>query len=122
MIWDQFDIAWLAGIIEGEGCIDSQTLNGNQARVRVSMVDEDIIRRLESLTGIGHVRKSSAKPRSEHHKQAWEWYVNDRKSVARLLLAIYPIMGKRRQASIAVALEQLPWPPQRRRKGELWKI
>jgi hypothetical protein len=45
------DIAWLAGIIEGEGTFGRKGHPAGQ--VRVQMTDEDVIDRLHSLTGVG---------------------------------------------------------------------
>jgi len=42
-----FELGWLAGILEGEGCFDLST--NRTPRVRVSMTDEDIVLRVSIL-------------------------------------------------------------------------
>lgn len=45
------EIAWLAGIIEGEGCLDLKYKNGRATypRIRVAMTDEDVIQQVAKL-------------------------------------------------------------------------
>lgn len=101
------DIAWLAGIIEGEGTIlIPQNAGRHYPSVRVRMTDKDIIYGLQSITGMGNVILGE-KPKEDHYKQSWQWHVCKRQDVARLLLAIVPLMGERRTARILEAAEAL---------------
>jgi len=45
---DRADAAWLAGIIDGEGCLDSP--RGNP-RIRIKMSDHDVVLRAATLMG-----------------------------------------------------------------------
>lgn len=96
-MWDSIDIAWMAGIIEGEGCI--RTRRGLNPSVVVEMTDKDIIDRLHFINNGGSV--SERKKKQDHHKQSWSWSLCSRQEVARLLLAIYPLMGQRKQHQIS---------------------
>ena len=42
------DVAWLAGLIEGEGCI---SMNGRSLTLRVSMTDHDVVSHAATLMG-----------------------------------------------------------------------
>ena len=48
-------------------------------QIRVVMTDQDVIRRLQSLTGLGLVHNRGR--RTAHHKTVWEWAVTRRENV-----------------------------------------
>jgi len=55
-LWSPVNMAWLAGLVEGEGCIRLQKSNKSVgASVIVQMTDGDVIERLQSITGLGCV-------------------------------------------------------------------
>lgn len=92
------EIAWLAGIIEGEGCF---VLRNNGTRITLVMTDEDIIKKIHQITGLGTVHfyeKSQYKNGQAHHKDIWHWSVTFRDDVKLILESIYPYLGKRRRA------------------------
>ncbi len=86
------EIAWVAGILEGEG-----TFSGNRHRVTCAMTDRDIIARLAQTTGVGRIYFS--KRQKEHHKDVWIWSVIRRSEVTELTRAIIPWLGERRTAA-----------------------
>jgi hypothetical protein len=92
------DLYWVAGIVEGEGCF---TIHREYIRVSVKMTDEDIIRRLHSVTGIGKVAGPHA---NGDLKPSWKWEVNVQKDASALMMTLYPIMGERRQEKIEECL------------------
>lgn len=96
---NQIDIAWMSGIIEGEGCITS---DGNTKYLQVWMNDKDVIDRLHAITGMGNIRTRPGTNFIQHG-----WVVNKKKDLFRLFLAIYPMMGERRQAKISQAVDEL---------------
>lgn len=99
---DQIDIAWLAGIIEGEGCIGFYDAG---PRITVNMTDRDIIERCYDITGEGNV---NFRPRANlNWKPTWTWVVGDHRGIARLLLAIYPLLGERRHEKVAEVVKKL---------------
>lgn len=102
-MWNQIDIAWLAGIIEGEGCINiSKPNKGNSnyyARLNVKMTDYDVLAKAQRIFG-GSIKGPEIQDRK---KPAWSWQVANRKDLARILLAIVPLMGERRSAKILEA-------------------
>jgi hypothetical protein len=59
-----FELGWVAGLLEGEGCFFVNTSGTPQygpyayARVAVCMTDRDVLERLQEVTGIGRLEKS----------------------------------------------------------------
>jgi hypothetical protein len=85
------EIAWLAGIYEGEGCC--KISSGRAIGVEIVMTDEDIIQRLHELTGVGYVHTLAQ--RNEKYKQVYKWNVGSADAVE-FLTTILPWLGKRR--------------------------
>lgn len=96
------EIAWFAGIFEGEGCI--ATTRSKYPWLQVAMSDEDVIRRLHSVSGCGTVRALATRP---GYKPMWEWRAGKRTDVARLLCAMAPLLGERRRAKALEAADLL---------------
>jgi len=88
--------AWLTGVVEGEGTFGRARRPGGQ--VRVVMTDQDVIQRLQSVTGLGMVHERGR--RAAHHKSAWEWAVTRRESVSTLVDDIAPLTEVGHIASI----------------------
>jgi LAGLIDADG DNA endonuclease family protein len=90
-----------AGLFEGEGCITishSRHRNGklySQPRLKLNMVDEDVVRRFHKALGIGHV--CDEVPRRSNHKHQWSWYVSSKQDVAAALDMLMPWFGERRR-------------------------
>lgn len=105
--WDPVDIAWVAGIIEGEGCFNIRRTAGKYplAICSVSMTDFDVIQRLHEVTGIGRVGSLRVDKRGSQRKPTLNWTVAKKRDMARLMLAVYPLMGERRRKKIAEAIE-----------------
>lgn len=95
-------IAWVAGIFEGEGTL-VLTPQG-QWQLVVKMTDEDIVRRLRLHTGVGLI--GALKPQQAHWKPQWRWSVTNVRDVDAVLSLIRPYLGKRRGAR---ADEFLTW-------------
>jgi len=102
----KIQIAWIAGIIEGEGCIwVGWQRNWHRTLVHVGMTDHDVIERLQKWSGFGSI---SAYKKRKRRKQIWVWSVQKQEEVWKLLKAITPFLGKRRsmKANDAMALLQ----------------
>lgn len=108
--------AWLAGLFEGEGCIlhtrvkppKSRRTNGETARrLAISMTDEDVIRRVHAITGVGAVK---IHPRRHGWKTAYVWQCCRWADIERILTAILPYLGERRSAKARALLADPPNP------------
>lgn len=95
------EIAWLAGIVEGEGCI---AFPGVYSTVlTIGMTDKDVIDRCHALVGAG-ARYVTSKGR---HKPQYIWKLADQHKMRELLALLLPWMGERRSARIREAFGRL---------------
>lgn len=92
------DAAWLAGLLDGEGCFDAP--RGNP-RIRVKMGDLDVVMRAADLmntsvyTEVDHRRTVLGEPRSAMHVAQ----VTGEPALA-VMRAVLPWMGARRSMKI----------------------
>ncbi len=94
------ELHWLAGILEGEGSFYvGKTPNGApRIRIQCIMTDEDIIRRMHQITGIGNV--TFKKQNNPKWADTWCWSVTYSEDVATLAQTLKPLMGQRRNLQI----------------------
>ena len=110
---DTYEWGWIIGIFEGEGCICKSNKTGN-IRLLIKMSDEDVVRRLHSLVNVGSVCGPKI-PKNNRGTEAiwkpcWEWSCYGRQA-RRLVAAMAPYLGSRRQARRLELLERFPkWP------------
>lgn len=101
------EIAWAAGIIEGEGSIQAAVRarrgsNGEPllyVRVRVVMTDRDILERLFSIFG-GRPVVAYANTQGLGTKQLYRWEMSTRSGTLTVCDQIYGWMGERRRGQI----------------------
>lgn len=102
------EIAWISGIIEGEGCISFHTNMPNSVCLSVRMTDRDVIEKLHKITGVGNFYVSNTpSTQLNNWKPSYQWSVSDRNSVVKMLEEIRPHMGARRGEKIDEALQRL---------------
>lgn len=112
---DSVEIAWAAGLIEGEGTVCVKGSGG--LYVGASMTDEDVIRKIHSISGIGTVTMPK---KLENRKQTWTWRAGKRSEVIEFIKKIKPYMGLRRTIAIdKVITYDIEHPQWRVPKGEL---
>jgi hypothetical protein len=97
------DIAWVAGLIEGEGCF---TFNKGTPRLAIDMTDKDVLDKLASFIG-GTVNGPypRKKRNGEPAKDAWELAIYG-KHAAGWAMTIYDMMGCRRKLAIEVLVSR----------------
>ena len=107
-----FDLGWLVGIFEGEGCVWQRT-GGNRPHpvIQVQMTDEDVVRRCYTITGLGHLYERSA---GNTKRLVWEWRVSRYEDVVVLLERMLPHLGDRRRARVVELLRVAYAHPPRR--------
>jgi hypothetical protein len=107
-----FELGWVAGILEGEGCFLITTRTKGPygpylyARVTVCMTDRDVLERLQRVTGIGTLERIRER-KDPKHKPISQWIVCRNQEAIELMVAVYPHMGARRQAKIREVLAQV---------------
>lgn len=98
------EVAWLAGLLEGEGhfgIIEGDGSHRTRAVVQMEMTDEDVVRRAHEMTGVGGVSTYDR----IGYKKSWKWQVAAQEDVADLLRSIRNWMGQRRAARIEACLQ-----------------
>ena len=88
--------AWIAGIIEGEGCFSTTKTNPHPL-FALQMVDEDIVARFADLVGVKYAHRVM---KGEKHKDVFQIAVRRRSFIEWLIVNIYPWMGERRRSKI----------------------
>lgn len=94
---DPADLIWLAALLEGEGALDVS--KGKYPRVRLAMVDRDVVTRAAQLMGC-RVRLSL---HGHPVQPTWHAEVTGTRA-SEIMQAILPYMGTRRSQQIAKAL------------------
>jgi hypothetical protein len=96
------NIAWVAGLFEGEGCISLQkSPKGEswcQIVVRLVSTDRDVVEKFHCIVMVGTVR--SSKPKIAHHKEQHTWSASG-KEAEQVLSLLGPWLCSRRQERIA---------------------
>lgn len=90
---DQTELAWAAGLFEGEGCFTVSS--GTVPRAKMRSTDEDVVRRFHSIIGLGRVREEPYF-RDRGMKMQWEWYAK-KAEVPDVIQLLYPWLGERRR-------------------------
>ena len=111
--WTRENLAWMAGIFEGEGYVqgrkrsyqrtDGRTFTTVGFRLAISMTDEDIIKRFHTLSGIGTCNGPRLSP-SMTRQPLWDYRAHGKDAYA-LAIAIWPWLGNRRQKQLREAID-----------------
>lgn len=97
------DLAWCAGIIDGEGTITlSDSGKGSIVpRILLTMTHEATVQRVHSILKIGNVTRPVAK-QANHHKQKFSWSLGGAPAILVIRL-LYPyLFTKKPQADLAI--------------------
>jgi hypothetical protein len=101
------DVAWVAGLVEGEGSFYLKSGRYPQVIFQLNMTDEDVVRKAHSLMGgVGSVNPLAPGARSV--KDQWRWRISAAAEVAWFMDLMYPHMGRRRAAKIDELRGRLP--------------
>lgn len=99
------EIAWAAGIFEGEGTVTPKCGKGSQHRYQaaVIMTDEDVLRRFSDVVGLGRFY-GPYQPTNPRALPIWRWMTTKNSEVATLFELIGPWLGKRRTRAFEHAI------------------
>jgi hypothetical protein len=104
------DMAWVAGVLEGEGWFVRSPNNRRKkpsrlttVKVGVNMNDDDVIRSLQEKTGIGRVTVRQFK---DGKRPQWVWCVDNRQDVVALLYRMLPYLHERRSVQALTLIDQ----------------
>ncbi len=97
------DLAWAAGLFDGEGAIIRHKPTSNGYQLTLGMTDEDVVRRFHTIVGTGKVHCRTL----ESGKGFWQWYCGAATEIVPLLEAMLPFFGIRRTSKAQEALPLL---------------
>jgi ribosomal protein S27AE len=89
------EIAWAAGLFEGEGCISAAS--DGRPRMTLLMTDRETVERFGRVIGRGTVQKEVRGKIPAHHKDKWRWYLGRRDDVGEVWALLSPWLGTRRR-------------------------
>ena len=98
------ELAWAAGIFEGEGSINIIPNRPSCASLQVAMTDLDILVRLQDIFG-GYIYEK--KKQKTHHKKSWTWQLTRKADVYATLEKLLPWFGERRSFRALNVLDHL---------------
>lgn len=93
--WTRENLAWLAGLVEGEGTLIKI---GGRPKLAVQMTDQDVIRKAEFIAGMGRTYRCGRQ--QAHHKDSWKWQVGNHRHAMALMWALWPWLGERRRLRV----------------------
>ena len=100
------EIAWLAGLLEGEGCFGQALSNARGQRylsplVALNMTDRDIVEKARRLMRSSRI--IVRKPTRANHKPIYRTYLNGANAIA-VMMTVLPFMGERRAERIKACI------------------
>jgi len=110
------DIAWLAGLLEGEGCFDLMKVC---PRVRLTMCDLDVLIKAADLLGCHRVINFSRKTGRENNLNPAYYTALHGEPAINIMKIIRPLMGERRGKKIDEILAS--WDKRQRIGGRHWQ-
>ncbi|SRR6266540_4508168 len=97
------EIAWAAGLFEGEGCWRIKT-DGDYPSVSIVSTDLDVLEEFQRIVGFGKIYTVNPTVWKPQWRQRWHWQVNACADVRIVIELLLPWMRMRRHAK---ALEVL---------------
>lgn len=113
------EVAWLAGLLEGEGYFGAwnpTTRQGMHLVIRLGMADKDVVQRAAEFMG-GHIN-GPRKVKSPNHRPMYELTSGGYKA-AYVMRRILPLMGERRSKKILECLASWENRPRQQRETGL---
>lgn len=109
------DIAWAAGLLEGEGCFSifnrkSAKWDHKSVAIHCEMTDEDTIMKLYKIFDVGSVNHRpniSKRIDQRSRKPSWIWSVQNHEGIEMVLVLIYPFLSERRSKKAKELLEYI---------------
>ncbi len=96
------DVAWAAGLFEGEGCITANVTKAKGLTYRrpylsLRSTDLDVVERFHGVVGCGRVLPiKSPSHVNKGRKPAWDWRAASSEDVQAVLTLLRPHLGDRR--------------------------
>jgi hypothetical protein len=100
---DSLDVAWFAGLFEGDGSFGYGGVEKQRLYLGVQLTDLDVLMRIEKNIG-GKVTGPYFKATGHNVKPMYSWGLNVQSEVWSLVDKIYPFLGARRRQVVDAAL------------------
>jgi hypothetical protein len=100
------DIAWLAGLLEGEGCF-FQNKSGTAPQISLAMIDKDTIKRASFIFGLGGWCRRMTPDSSDiigTRKNKYVFTIGGNEAI-QWMMTLYSLMGERRKSKIKSILD-----------------
>lgn len=110
------EIAWMAGIYEGEGCLVLLKRAIGSCQLTIQMCDEDVLQKVLHVAGVGRI-DGPYRENIPNRKPRWCFSVSRRDDLLYLLPLLRPWLGERRRARVDEALERLSHGDRRKTNG-----
>lgn len=101
------EVAWAAGLFEGEGTIVIYGKGGRRVNLALASTDLDVVARFCAIVGAGSVGTKSRRNMAAHHKTQYQWMLGNNAEVVRVLTLLRPWLGDRRGERADQALDLL---------------
>jgi hypothetical protein len=120
---EKTDIAWAAGLFEGEGTWIVRPPRGRGTKtttvVMLQMCDRDVVERFASIMECGKVTQGDRRwEQNPKHRPIWRWTTAKRTDCLRVAEMLMPYLGERRRAKALEIIESASQPHTRR----AWKL
>jgi hypothetical protein len=96
------ELAWVAGIFEGEGHVHAERGHAERIRVGVASSDRDVLDRIVAFTGVGKVYGPYVERKG--HKPMYRYWCSHPVNAVALLRALLPWLCVRRTERITELL------------------
>lgn len=96
------DVAWAAGLFEGEGCITPRAKTSGE--LVVGMTDLDVVERFHGIMGVGTI---TTEVRNPPHSTCYRWQVTNAADCTMVLNLLLPWLCNRRKAAAEALLERM---------------
>ena len=101
-LYRDIDLAWAAGLLEGEGCF---TIHSKKhPYILVDMCDKDVIEKLHTIFPFGNVRGPYRHKDRPDNKDRWRFDAYGPKA-RHIILHLFPYMGSRRKQRMQQLME-----------------
>ncbi len=107
---EQMDLAWAAGLFEGEGCIlvenRAKYVGGKRVRLIIAMKDQDVLERFARIVG-AEVKPWNVATRKPEHSMMYRVEIGKKADTYQILKMLRPFFGERRGEKADEAMEFL---------------
>jgi len=92
------DVAWLAGLFDGEGCITIETSKNGSPSIKIGITNtcRPLLEHVKAMTGVGYI---TTRPRQrEGWKTTYDWHTTGVNARALLFMMYHRLFSKKERA------------------------